>query len=137
MISQCMEPKKTALHIQRDVSSNVVKMKKNLNPKQHYFCVNSGRSLGHIVCKEGLLVDPKKVEVIKGLPPPTIVRGIQILLGQATYHCKLIWIYAKIATPLYLLLKEQEKYIWTKFLQEASEETKEKLTTIPILITPN
>ena len=48
----------------------------SLNPEKCYFCVNSGRLLGHVVCQEGLLVDPKKVDVIRKLPPPTTVWGI-------------------------------------------------------------
>ena len=83
----------------------------SLNPEKCYFCVNSGRLLGHVVCKEGLLVDFKKVGVIKELPPPTTVRGIWSFLGQATYHRKFIWMYANFTRPLYLLLKKGEKYI--------------------------
>ena len=81
----------------------------SLNPEKCYFCVNSGRLLGHVVCKEGLLVDPKKVGVIKELPPPTTVRGIRSFLGQATYHRKFIWMYAEITRPLYFVTQERRK----------------------------
>jgi hypothetical protein len=30
--------------------------------------------LGHVVCKQGLLVDPVKIVVIVDLPPPTSVQ---------------------------------------------------------------
>jgi hypothetical protein len=33
-----------------------------------------GVLLGHIVCKQGLLVDPSKIAIIVDLPPPTLVR---------------------------------------------------------------
>jgi hypothetical protein len=78
----------------------------SLNSEKWYFCITFGRLFGHVVCKEELLVDPKKVEVIKGLPPPTTVRGIRSFLRQTTYHCKLIWMYTEIIWPLYLLLKK-------------------------------
>ena len=81
-------------------------------------------------------MDSKKVEIIKKLPPPTTVRGIRSFLDQATYHRKLIWMYAKITRPLYLLLKKGEKYICTKSCQEAFEEMKKMLTTTLILVTP-
>lgn len=108
-----------------------------MNPHECYFCVNSGRLLGHVICKEGSLVDPKKTEVMKGLPPPTTVLGIRSFLGQATYHRKFIWMYVEITRPLYLLLKKGVKYIWTNSCQEAFEEVKIRLTTTPILKTPN
>ena len=109
----------------------------SLKLEKCYFCVNSRRLLGHAVCQEGLLVDPKKVDVIGKLPSPTTVWGIRSFLGQATYHRKFIWMYAEISTPFYLLLKKGEKYIWTKSCQEAVEKVKKRLTTTPILITPN
>ena len=109
----------------------------SLNPKKCYFCVDSGRLLGHVVCKEGLLVDPKNVGVIKELPPPTTVQGTRSFLGQATYHRKFIWMYAEITRPLYSLLNKGKKHNWTKSCQEAFEEVKKRLTTTHILVSPN
>lgn len=36
----------------------------NLNPKKCAFCVNYSVFLGHIVCSDGLLVDPRKITII-------------------------------------------------------------------------
>jgi hypothetical protein len=41
-----------------------------LNPHKCIFCVESGRLLGFIVSRQGIWVDPLKVEVILNLPPP-------------------------------------------------------------------
>ena len=82
-------------------------------------------------------MDFKKVGVIKSSSPPTTVREICSFLGQTTYHQKFIWMYAEITQPLYLLLKKGEIYIWTKSCQEAFEEVKRRLTTTPIVVTPN
>ena len=90
----------------------------SLNLEKCYnFCVNSRRLLGHVVCQEGLLVDPKKVDVLGKLPPPTTIRGIRCFLRHATYHRKFIWMYAEITRPLYLFLKKGEKYLRTKVCQ--------------------
>jgi hypothetical protein len=37
---------------------------RSLNVKKCVFCINLGTLLGHIVCSEGLLVDPRKVTSI-------------------------------------------------------------------------
>ena len=42
-----------------------------LNPHKCVFCVQSGRLLGFIVSKQGIHVDPLKVEAIINLPPPS------------------------------------------------------------------
>jgi hypothetical protein len=41
----------------------------SLNLRKCIFCVPHGNLLGHIVCREGVLVDPAKVVVIVNMPP--------------------------------------------------------------------
>jgi hypothetical protein len=45
-----------------------------LNPHKCVFCVESGRLLGFIVSRQGIRVDPLKVEAILNLPPPSTIR---------------------------------------------------------------
>jgi hypothetical protein len=45
----------------------------NLNPKKCVFCVNFGILLGHIVCEDGLLIDPRKINIITNMPTPMSV----------------------------------------------------------------
>jgi hypothetical protein len=51
-----------------------------LNLKKCIFCVPFGNMLGHIVWKEGVLVDPAKAIVILNMPPPTIYKQFQSIL---------------------------------------------------------
>ena len=43
----------------------------SLNLKKCIFVTPFGVMLGHIVCKQGLLVDPSKIAIIVDFPPPT------------------------------------------------------------------
>jgi hypothetical protein len=45
-----------------------------LNPHKCVFCVESGHLLGFIVSRQGIWVDPLKVEAILNLPPPSTLR---------------------------------------------------------------
>jgi hypothetical protein len=45
----------------------------SLNLKKCIFCVPFGILLGHVVCKQGLLMDPAKIVVIVDFPPPNSV----------------------------------------------------------------
>ncbi len=58
----------------------------NLNPKNVCFCVNYGVSLGHIVCNEGLLVDPQKIIAITTMLAPTNVIEIKKILGASCFY---------------------------------------------------
>jgi hypothetical protein len=42
--------------------------------EEMYFMHTFGILLGHVVCKQGLLVDPDKIAMILDLQPPTSVR---------------------------------------------------------------
>ena len=52
-----------------------------LNPHKCIFCVKSGRLLGFIISKEGIRVNPLKVEEILQLSPPKNIRHLQCLQG--------------------------------------------------------
>jgi hypothetical protein len=54
----------------------------SLNIKKCIFGTPFGILLGHIVCKQGLLVDPKNMAVIVNLPAPKIVCQLRVTLGH-------------------------------------------------------
>jgi hypothetical protein len=57
----------------------------SLNIKKCNFGTPFGIFLGHIVCKQGLLVDPTKIAVIVNLPPPMLVCQLRETLGHTGY----------------------------------------------------
>ena len=65
-----------------------------------------GILLGHIVCKQGLLVDPAKIAFIVNLPPPKSVHQLRETLGHTSYYRKFIKGYAQFTTPMEKLLKK-------------------------------
>jgi hypothetical protein len=50
------------------------------------FWINEVLFLGHIINKEGLAMDPKKVADILNWKAPTDTRGIKIFIGMAEYY---------------------------------------------------
>jgi hypothetical protein len=66
----------------------------SLNLKKCIFCAPFGILLGHVVCKQGLLVDPTKIAVILDLEPPTSVRKLRETLGHTGYYRNFIKGYA-------------------------------------------
>jgi hypothetical protein len=78
----------------------------SLNLRKCIFCVPHGNLLGHIVCREGVLVDPAKVVVILNMSPPTSAKLLRSTLGHTGYYRKFIRRYATITAPLEKLLKK-------------------------------
>jgi len=66
--------------------------------------------LGHVVYKQGLLIDPAKITVIMDLQPPTSVKHLRETLGHIGYYRKFIKGYAQITTPMEKLLKKEAKF---------------------------
>ena len=78
--------------------------------KKCIFCAPFGILLGHIVCKEGILVDPSKIAVIVDLPTPMTVKQIMVTLGHTGYYRKFMRGYVVIKAPMEKLLKKDAKF---------------------------
>jgi hypothetical protein len=92
--------------------------------------------LGHIVCKQGLLVDMAKITVIVNLPTPKIVCQLRETLGHMGYYRKFIKGHTKITTPMEKMLRKDTKYQWNNECQHGLDTLKEKMVTAPILVFP-
>ena len=56
----------------------------SLNPKKCHFGVQKENLLGHIVSKEGVIIDPERVEAISKVHIPRTKKGINLFLGRLT-----------------------------------------------------
>ncbi|KAJ9523637.1 hypothetical protein QJQ45_007339 [Haematococcus lacustris] len=63
--------------------------------------------LGHIVGRQGIAVDPAKVQVIKEWPVPSSLKELQAFLGLANFFRRFIAGYSTIAAPLTHLTGEK------------------------------
>jgi hypothetical protein len=108
-----------------------------LNMNKCIFFSPFGVLLGHIVCKQGLLVDPSKVSIIVDLPPPTSVKQLHTVLGNTGYYRKFINRYAQITTPMERLLKKDCQFHCTEECQESFDTLKQNMVTVPILGFPD
>jgi hypothetical protein len=62
--------------------------------KKWIFFSPFGVLLGHIVCNQGLLVDPSKITIIFDLQPPTSVKQLCTAIGHTGYYKNFIKGYA-------------------------------------------
>ncbi|XP_073298498.1 uncharacterized protein [Primulina huaijiensis] len=93
--------------------------------------------LGHVVSKDGIAVDPVKIEAIQKWPIPTTVPEVRSFLGLAGYYRRFISDFSKIALPLTNLTRKTVKFEWSNECQRGFQELKDKLTTAPVLALPS
>lgn len=95
--------------------------------------------LGHMVGREGIRVDPRKVEIVRTWPTPTNQTELRSFLGLANYFRRFVHAYFSITKPLHALTGKAKWHAesWTSQCQEAFDLLKEKLTTAPTLAMPD
>jgi hypothetical protein len=98
------------------------------------FLISEVLFLGHIINREGLDVDPKKVTTILDWKAPKDVRGIKSFIRMAGYYRCFIEGFSKITRPMTTLFGKKVEFKWTLACQESFEMLKQKLTTSPVLI---
>ena len=91
----------------------------SLNLKKCIFYVPFSILLGHVVCEQGLMVDPAKIAIIVNLPPPASMKQLRTTLGHTGYYRKFIKGYAHITVPTEKLLKHDAKYEWNEECQKS------------------
>ena len=91
------------------------------------------RYLGHVVGKDGIKVDPRKIAVIKDYPRPSTVKEVRSFLGLATYFRRFIQGFSALARPLHELTKQKEVWRWDALRQAAFDGLKEALCNAPVL----
>ncbi|XP_048228975.1 uncharacterized protein LOC125369802 [Ricinus communis] len=116
----------------RCVEANLV-----LNWEKCHFMVQEGIVLGLKVSNAGMEVDRAKVEFISKLPPPTSVRAARSFLRHAGFYRRFIKDFSKIARPLTQLLVKDLPFVFDDDCLAAFELLKEKLTTAPIMVSPD
>ena len=92
--------------------------------------------LGHIVSKEGIREDPKKIEVVVGWKPPRNVIEVRSFLGLAGYYRRFVKGFSMIAAPMTRLLQKNVKYEWSEKFQRSFEKLKVFLTEASVLTQP-
>ena len=101
--------------------------------KKCEFHVTKTKFLGFIVGREGVTVDPEKVEVVKEWAVPSNLRGVQSFLGFCNFYRKFIKDHGRVARPLTNLTRKGEAFTWTDRCQAAFEELKRLLVEAPLL----
>ena len=86
--------------------------------------------------KDGIQVDPKKIEAVTDWPRPTTVTEIRSFLGLAGYYRRFVKDFSKIVAPLTRLTQKNVKFIWTDRCEEYFQLLKDLLTSALVLPLP-
>ena len=114
-----------------------------LNPPKCEFFQSQISYLGHIVSKEGIETDPKKISAICDWPQPLTVTKVCNFLGFTNYYRKFIHMYMHITKPLNTFVsgdnaKSKKKLVeWNEDCETAFQKLKPLCSETPILAYAN
>ena len=109
----------------------------HLQPDKCEFLRPEIQYLGHIIDKNGVRPDPKKIIAVKEFPVPKTQKNVKQFLGLAGYYRSFIEGFSKIANPLNQLLKKDTPFIWADKQQTAFDILKSRLCEEPLLQRPD
>uniref|UniRef100_A0A2N9G313 RNA-directed DNA polymerase n=1 Tax=Fagus sylvatica TaxID=28930 RepID=A0A2N9G313_FAGSY len=105
--------------------------------KKCEFWLDSVAFLGHVISKDGISVDPKKVEAVVEWNRPNNVTEIRSFLGLAGYYRRFVEGFSHLAMPLTRLTQKGVKFEWSEECEQSFQELKRRLVSAPILTIPD
>ena len=97
MYSKTLEEHK--IHL-KQVFEELREHKLYVNAKNSEFFLQEMRYVGHIISKEGIRMDPKKLKVIDEWPVPSNFHKVRSFIGMCSYYRRFIAKFSIIAGPL-------------------------------------
>eukprot|EP01018_Ginkgo_biloba_P033329 Gb_18650 [translate_table: standard] len=109
----------------------------SLNPKKCIFVVIEGKLLGHIIMKEGIVVDPARAQAISQIPLSNSKKELKSFFGRINFIRKFIAGFAEIVAPLNAMLKKDALIEWKPEAKMAFRDIKDAITQAPVLVSLN
>ena len=101
------------------------------------FYVPADHLLGFIVSKDGIALDPLKVQAILELSIPRTLRQLQSLQGKANFLRRFVPNYATTTHGFLRLLCSIIPFVWDDHAQQSFDALKHALTSAPLISPPN
>lgn len=125
------------LQILEEVFRRLREAKLTVSVEKCQFCRPEMKYLGYMVDRNGLHVDPDKVQAMLQLPVPRTVREVRRIVGTFSWYRRFIPEFAAIIAPITALLKKSRKFEWTSECGLAFHQIRECLISAPVLSCPD
>src|SRR6187399_1294756 len=130
------EKRGTLLEDLQETFENLRRFQIKLNPEKCVFGVPAGQLLGFLVSERGIQCNPAKIKAIERMERPTRVRDVKRFTGCLASLSRFISWLGEKALPLYQLMKKTTCFEWNDQADEAFQQLKRLLSTLPVLAAP-
>jgi hypothetical protein len=109
----------------------------SLNPKKSHFSLEQGKLLGHIVCVDGVKIDPARVIAIQKISIPRTKKEIQSFLGKINFLRRFIPNFVELVKHITDMLKKGSEIKWRTEAKYYFQSIKKAISDAPVLISPD
>jgi hypothetical protein len=107
------------------------------NPKKSHFEMQESKILGHIVSRDGVKIDSKRIEAIYTINIPRNRKEIQSFSGKIIFLRRFIPNFAEIVNLITYMLKKYNEVKWKNEAKAAFERIKKFIGEAPVLASPD
>ena len=104
-----------------------------LNKEKCKFGLTEVSFFGHVLSKDGLKADKKKVEAIKNMPSPTNKGELESVLGMLNYLSAFAPMLSDMTAPLRELTRKNTVFKWDCNTESIFQKVKDVITASPVL----
>jgi len=104
-----------------------------VKPEKCKWKVREVEFLGVVIGPKGVEIQKEKIEGVLSWPAPRNIKEVQKFLGLANYYRRFIENFARIAAPLHVLVRKEQKWKWEREQEEVFKKLKMVFTTEPVL----
>jgi hypothetical protein len=98
------------------------------------FGVTVGKLLSFLVSYRGIKANPEKIRTIEAMRPRARIKDVQKLTGCLVALSWFISRLAEQALPFFKLLRKSGPFVWTDEVEEAFQELKRYLISLPVMV---
>ena len=93
--------------------------------------------MGHIISKDGIKIDPKRVDAIQKIAISRTKKEIQSFIGKVNLLRRFISNFVEIMKNITNMQRKESEIKWTVEARDAFFDIKRALTEAPVLISPD
>lgn len=108
-----------------------------MNPKKSHFSLEEGKILGHIITKDGIRIDPTRVEAIGQIALPRNKKEVESFIDKVNVLKRFIIDCVEKMRNIIEMLRKDSEIKWSFEARKSFQEIKTTLTKTPVLISLN
>ena len=109
----------------------------SLNPRKTIFSLKEGKLLGHIISKDGIIIDPDRVDAILKFEEPRSKKEVQSFIGHVNFLRRFMPSFVEILRNITNMLRKDNEIKRIVDARKYFKDINKSITKAPVLVSPD